>query len=598
MISGLLKPDRGSISVFGIDALADPVGAEQLMAWLSEDPMIYDKLTPMEYLQFVAGLWSVESDFAEARACELIGWLGLETHAHDRCEGLSRGMRQKVALAGALLHEPRLIILDEPFTGLDAGSARLVKRVLRERVRAGCAVIMTTHILDVAERMADRIGVMVAGRLLAEGTLDDLRQQAGAGDASLEDTFLALLENDDRRRGQSSREPSGTIVWFARHEVRLAWRDWLWLMSGRHRSGRRVALGFIAIALFLHGFAYLVLYRNADLSRPPDQRILLLLTGILALYGSLMVSQAMEGVTRAFYGRGDLDLILSSPIAAWRLFAVRIGAIAVTIAAMSLALAAPFINVVSWFGGLRWLAAYGVIVALAMVAVAVAVLLTVGLFRTIGPKRTRLCAQIIAAVIGASFAIGVQFGAILSYGAPSRLVLLQSEALTIFAPDTGSVFWWPARAVLGDLPALAVVFTISAIMLAATICVFTPRFGQLTLATGGVSQNPTRQGRRSYGFHRTSPTRALRRKEWMLLRRDPWLISQTLMQLLYLLPPAFLLWRGFYDGSGSLALLVPILIIAAGQLAGSLAWLAISGEDAPDLIASAPVTTARISRQD
>jgi ABC-2 type transport system ATP-binding protein len=194
MVTGLLKPDRGSITVFGIDALADPVGAKRLIAWLSDEPMIYDKLTPTEYLEFVAGLWGVESELTEAKARDLIGWLGLEAQAHDRCEGLSRGMRQKVALAGALLHEPQLIILDEPFTGLDAGSARLVKSVLRERAQAGCSVLMTTHILDTAERMADRIGVMVAGRLLAEGNLDDLRRQAGADQASLEDTFLALLE--------------------------------------------------------------------------------------------------------------------------------------------------------------------------------------------------------------------------------------------------------------------------------------------------------------------------------------------------------------------------------------------------------------------
>jgi len=135
MVTGLLKPDRGSITVFGIDALADPIGVKKAVAWLSDEPMIYDKLTPMEYLHFVAGLWAVESGLAEARARDLIGWLGLEAHAHDRCEGLSRGMRQKVALAGALVHEPRLIILDEPFTGLDAGSARLVKRVLREPSR-------------------------------------------------------------------------------------------------------------------------------------------------------------------------------------------------------------------------------------------------------------------------------------------------------------------------------------------------------------------------------------------------------------------------------------------------------------------------------
>jgi ABC-2 type transport system ATP-binding protein len=130
---------------------------------------------------------------AEPRAVELIELLGLQGHANARCEGLSKGMRQKVALAGALVHEPRLIILDEPFTGLDAGSARLVKDVLRARLRNGCSVIMTTHILDVAERMADRIGVIAQGRLIAEGTLAELRVKAGQGDASLEDTFLTLV---------------------------------------------------------------------------------------------------------------------------------------------------------------------------------------------------------------------------------------------------------------------------------------------------------------------------------------------------------------------------------------------------------------------
>ena len=100
-------------------------------------------------------------------------------HAHERCEGFSKGMRQKVALAGALVHGPRVIILDEPLTGLDAGSARQVKRVLRERVAAGGTVIMTTHILEVAERMADRVGIIAGGRLIAEGTLDELRAQAG-----------------------------------------------------------------------------------------------------------------------------------------------------------------------------------------------------------------------------------------------------------------------------------------------------------------------------------------------------------------------------------------------------------------------------------
>jgi ABC-2 type transport system ATP-binding protein len=193
MVAGLLRPDAGSISIFGIDALADPVEAKRITAWVSDEPMIYDKLTPTEYLEFVAGLWSIEPTEAERRANDLIGWLGLGSHAHERCEGFSKGMRQKVALAGALVHDPMLIILDEPLTGLDAGSARQVKNVLRERVAAGGTVIMTTHILEVAERMADRIGVIAGGRLIAEGTLDELRLKAGKGDSSLEDTFLTLV---------------------------------------------------------------------------------------------------------------------------------------------------------------------------------------------------------------------------------------------------------------------------------------------------------------------------------------------------------------------------------------------------------------------
>src|ERR1700723_1938068 len=133
MVGGLLRPDAGSISIMGIDALNDSVAAKQVTGWLSDEPMIYDKLTPLEYLEFVAGLWNVEPLVAAVRAEELLHWLQLEDQAHERCEGFSRGMRQKVALAGALVHDPQLIILDEPLTGLDAGSARQVKKVGGER---------------------------------------------------------------------------------------------------------------------------------------------------------------------------------------------------------------------------------------------------------------------------------------------------------------------------------------------------------------------------------------------------------------------------------------------------------------------------------
>jgi ABC-2 type transport system ATP-binding protein len=194
MVAGLLKPDAGAVQIFGIDALADPVAAKQVMAWVSDEPMIYDKLTPLEYLEFVAGLWGIEPKVSQGCAHELLISLGLEAHLNERCEGFSKGMRQKVALAGALVHEPRLIILDEPLTGLDAVSARHVKGLLSDRVRAGCTVIMTTHILEVAERMADRIGVIAAGKLVAEGTLAELRQNNGHKDLSLEELFIALVD--------------------------------------------------------------------------------------------------------------------------------------------------------------------------------------------------------------------------------------------------------------------------------------------------------------------------------------------------------------------------------------------------------------------
>ncbi len=192
MVVGLLRPDAGAIEVLGVDALAEPVAAKRLMAWVSDEPMIYEKLTPLEYLAFVAGLWGIEPAAGERAALELIDWLGLAAHANERCEGFSRGMRQKVALAGALVHDPRLIILDEPLTGLDAGTARQVKDVLQARVAAGGTVIMTTHILEVAERMAERIGVLSRGRLIAEGTLAELSLRAGRG-GSLEDVFLTLV---------------------------------------------------------------------------------------------------------------------------------------------------------------------------------------------------------------------------------------------------------------------------------------------------------------------------------------------------------------------------------------------------------------------
>ena len=195
IVVGLLAADSGSVEVYGHDITKDPLAAKAITAWLPDDPMLYDKLTPAEYLAFVAGLWRIEAKIAADEAEKLLHWLELWDVRETRCEGFSRGMKQKVALAGALIHRPKLLILDEPLTGLDAAMARIVKDALRAQVDAGATVIITTHILEVAERLADRIGIIAGGKILAEGTLQELRKLSGVGDATLEDTFIRLTQS-------------------------------------------------------------------------------------------------------------------------------------------------------------------------------------------------------------------------------------------------------------------------------------------------------------------------------------------------------------------------------------------------------------------
>jgi ABC-2 type transport system permease protein len=386
----------------------------------------------------------------------------------------------------------------------------------------------------------------------------------------------------------------GTALWFARHEARLAWRDWLSMITaGRRERLRRVTIAIVVFAIFMHFVAYWMVGRFADAA--VDTSTLVTLTTSILLSWLLMVSQAMESMTRAFYSRADLDLILSSPVQANRLFAVRIATVALAVAAMAIPIAAPFIDILIARGGWRWLGAYGLIVAMGAAAAALAVAFTVALFRLIGPRRTRLVAQVVAAVIGAAFVIGLQVAAILSYGTISRVTVLQSKAVLTHAPDLGSIVWWPARAATGDWLALAGVLALSLALLVAAIALVAPRFGEYAVAASGAGAATVSQGRQT-AFRQTSPRGALRRKEWMLLRRDPWLVSQTFMQMLYLIPPAVLLWRSFDDGNGAYNLLVPVLVMAAGQLAGGLAWLAISGEDAPDLVATAPIPASFILR--
>lgn len=383
---------------------------------------------------------------------------------------------------------------------------------------------------------------------------------------------------------------AGSTLWFVGHELRLAWRDWLAMATGgKRRRGIVLAAALALFAVALHWFADVLIGPWARQGIVADRQTLILITGGGFLFWTAMLSQALESVTRAYYGRSDLDLILSSPASTRRLFAVRTGAIGLGTIALACLLASPLVNMLALNDGLHWLAAYGVLVALGGLSVAMAVLISVGLFRLFGPRRTRLIAQIVAGVVGAGFVIGIQAATILSYGDMSRFSILQSAELAASAPDLSNPLWWPARAAMGHPLPLAAIMLFGIGALAAIIALSSSNFSRLAIAAVNVSRTAGGRVRRAPFRHR-SQKQILRQKEWKLLARDPWLLSQTLMQILYLLPPALLLWVNFGESTGVFVVVVPVLVMAAGQLAGGLAWLAISGEDAHDLVATAPVS--------
>ena len=392
----------------------------------------------------------------------------------------------------------------------------------------------------------------------------------------------------------------GSLAWFAFHEQRLFWRDWVSMMTAGKRR-REPLLAFVALVflVIVHAIAYLVLVPAGAQGMTLDQLAadkltLVTVSGAALLAFTLMLSQAMEAATRAFYTRADLDLILSSPAPARRLFMVRMVATGVSTTLLTGALASPFINVLAVTSSPWWLSAYGLLLTLGAFATAIALLITIALFRGLGPRRTRLVAQVATALVGAVFVIGVQVAAILSTGSISRLTFIRSEQVVALGPPAESALWSLARAAMGDLVVLIPLLVFALGLLILVVTVFSKSFGQDVVAASGVSFEAKQKATARRGFRQGSTRKALRRKEWALLRRDPWLVSETLMQTLYLLPPALLLWLNFGENVGALIILVPVLVMASGQLAGGLAWLAVSGEDAPDLIASAPVSTGKM----
>ena len=191
ILTGLIRPTAGTASIAGFDIREHPLEARKRMAYVPDFPFLYDKLTPAEFLRFTGHLFQITEQEIESQSRELIVRFDLAPYLRKQMEGLSHGTRQRVAIVSALMHRPEVFILDEPMVGLDPHHARVLKDILKERSLAGMTIFISTHQLSVAEEMADRIGIMHRGKLIAVGTRDELRRKSGF-DGALEKTFLAL----------------------------------------------------------------------------------------------------------------------------------------------------------------------------------------------------------------------------------------------------------------------------------------------------------------------------------------------------------------------------------------------------------------------
>ena len=192
MIAGILRPTSGRVRIAGIDVVEKPNEAKSLLGFIPDRPFIYEKLTGMEFLRFVAGLYGQQGAAVEHRARELLGLFDLEDWRDELVESYSHGMRQKLIISGAFVHKPDVIVVDEPMVGLDPKAARTLKDLFREYTRRGHTIMMSTHTLEVAQAMCDRIAIIRRGRIAASGTMDELRRHAESGAEGLEDIFLRL----------------------------------------------------------------------------------------------------------------------------------------------------------------------------------------------------------------------------------------------------------------------------------------------------------------------------------------------------------------------------------------------------------------------
>ncbi|MBU1176526.1 MAG: hypothetical protein KKH72_14070 [Alphaproteobacteria bacterium] len=382
---------------------------------------------------------------------------------------------------------------------------------------------------------------------------------------------------------------AGSVPWFFAMEFRLQWRE-LWQgLLGTGGARRIMAIVFfVLILLSLHALANFLVGPFVAGGVTDSVPALASITASATFFVVMSLSQAIESVTRAYYTRGDFDLVLSSPAPARSVFWARTFMVTLTSAILSALMVSPFVNVLAWRDGARWLMAYPVTFVLSGMVTALAVFITIFLFRAIGPRHTRLAAQVASAVVGASLFVGIQTSLILSHGAPGTIAGPIADFLLFVTGGGDSLVWLPARAARGDWGAFALLAGVSAGCVALALHVSGKSFAGLALAALSETSG-TAHEHKAHRFSGAGAMALLRQKEWRLVWRDPWLVSQSLMQLLYLVPLFALILFTAGDSVVAGPVLAAMLAMAAGQLSGGLAWLTISGEQAHDLVMTAPL---------
>jgi ABC-2 type transport system permease protein len=389
----------------------------------------------------------------------------------------------------------------------------------------------------------------------------------------------------------------GSLIWLLCHDARLAARRLGDLMPGLAPPRRRAVI--LALIVGGHALAWPVARWVAAAESDPERGGLLvaILVAVLGFALSWMLAQSLLGVTRTLYQRGDLDLMLSAPMPAPRIVAARTLGLAVENFASGAIFILPIAHALVLQGHAHWLGLYPLLAAMALASAALGLAAALGLFRLIGARRARAVAQAIAMVIGGVVALGIQAIAILPRDLRAALLGgLDLDRLSIDAL-AGHPAWAPVAAARGELGVLAFALAVAVALFLAATAGLGRAYMKSALISAGADLVPRAARRRAVTRFVADPAVSLRLKELRLLARDPWIMGQLALQAVYTLPVALILWRSGIGAAIPAVAVTPSLVIITAQMSGSLAWIAISGEDAPEFMATAPVSRGFVEKR-